>query len=90
MRFWTDLGALKASKNTKKCCTVVKKCGFCNDGDTFRIYSEAETPDIGTLFRARDDGTNTEANPGFAAVKNWLINEFRVNQLRLAQESDMV
>jgi len=58
--------------------------------NTTRIYSEAETPDIGVLFRRDDNGTNTDSNPGFKSVKDALLAQFHANQDILAQESDMI
>ena len=57
---------------------------------TTRVYTESEFPEIGQLFRAADDGTHTEANPGLVAVKDGLLQSIRDNDGLMGQESDMI
>ena len=58
--------------------------------ETTRVYTEAEYPEIGDMFRRHDDGTNTAANRGFIAVKSMMLDMIKKNNNILAQESDMV
>ena len=57
---------------------------------TSRVYTEAEFPEIGVLFRDEDNGTNLDSNPGLIAVKNGLLKSIQDNDELMAQESDMV
>ena len=41
--------------------------------ETYRVYTEAEFPEIGELFRDDDDGSNNEQNPGLASAKAGLL-----------------
>ena len=41
--------------------------------ETTRVYTEAEYPEMGDVFRQHDDGTNTATNPGFIEVKAFFV-----------------
>ena len=56
--------------------------------ETTRVYTEAESPEIGAWFRAYDNGRNDLEPPGLLNVKRQLRAQFQEDDDLLAQESD--